>query len=59
MNSLQTGLGVSLDGLYRWSLFSRLTCERVPVANRILVSSDGSLKVRGIEVRRRDSPPCC
>jgi DNA polymerase-2 len=32
--------------------------ERVPVANRYFgVFQDGSLKVRGIEVRRRDTPP--
>jgi len=57
--SLQTGLGVSLDGVYRWVAFlpSRMD-ERVPVANRYFgVFQDGSLKVRGIEVRRRDTPP--
>jgi len=57
--SLQTGLGVSLDGVYRWVVFleSRMD-ERVPVANRYFgVFQDGSLKLRGIEVRRRDTPP--
>lgn len=57
--SLQTGLGVSLDGVYRWVAFlpSRMD-ERVPVANRYFgVFQDGSLKLRGIEVRRRDTPP--
>ena len=55
----QTGLGVSLDGVYRWIAFlpSRVD-ERVPVANRYFgVFQDGSIKVRGIEVRRRDTPP--
>lgn len=57
--SLQTGLGVSLDGVYRWVAFlpSRMD-ERVPVANRYFgVFQDGSMKVRGIEARRRDTPP--
>lgn len=57
--SLQTGLGVSLDGIYRWVAFlpSRMD-ERVPVANRYFgVFQDGSMKVRGIEARRRDTPP--
>ena len=55
----QTGLGVSLDGVYRWVAFlpSR-TDERVPVANRYFgVFQDGSIKIRGIEARRRDTPP--
>ncbi len=57
--SAQTGLGVSLDGIYRWVAFlpSRMD-ERVPVANRYFgVFQDGSMKVRGIEARRRDTPP--
>jgi DNA polymerase-2 len=52
-------LGVSLDGIYRWVAFlpSRMD-ERVPVANRYFgVFQDGSMKVRGIEARRRDTPP--
>jgi DNA polymerase II len=55
----RTRLPISLDGVYRWIVFlpSRVD-ERVPVANRYFgVFQDGSLKVRGIEARRRDSPP--
>lgn len=55
----QTGLGVSLDGVYRWVAFlpSRSN-ERIPIANRYFgVFQDGTMKVRGIEVRRRDTPP--
>ena len=55
----QTGLPIALDGIYRWVAFlpSRLDA-RVPVANRYFgVFQDGSIKVRGIEARRRDSPP--
>jgi len=57
--SESTGLGVSLDGVYRWVAFLPSRSDsRIPVANRYFgVFQDGSLKVRGIEVRRRDTPP--
>jgi DNA polymerase-2 len=54
----RTGLPVALDGIYRWVAFlpSRQDA-RVPVPNRYFgVFQDGSLKVRGIEARRRDTP---
>jgi DNA polymerase-2 len=56
--SARTDLPIALDGIYRWVVFlpSRVD-ERVPVANRYFgVFQDGSLKVRGIECRRRDTP---
>ena len=55
----RTRLPVALDGIYRWVAFlpSRQD-ERVPVANRYFgVFQDGSLKLRGVEARRRDTPP--
>lgn len=55
----RTGLPIALDGIYRWVVFlpSRLD-ERVPVANRYFgVFQDGTLKVRGLEARRHDTPP--
>ena len=55
----RTGLSIGLDGIFRWVAFlpSR-TDSRVPVANRYFgVFQDGTLKVRGIEARRRDTPP--
>ncbi len=55
----RTGLPVALDGVYRWVAFlpSRVN-PRVPVPNRYFgVFQDGSLKMRGIETRRRDTPP--
>jgi len=55
----RTGLPISMDGVYRWVVFvpSRVN-ERVPVANRYFgVFQDGSVKVRGIEARRRDTAP--
>ncbi len=54
----RTGLPIALDGIYRWVAFlpSRLD-ERIPVPNRYFgVFQDGSLKMRGIEVRRHDTP---
>ena len=55
----RTGLPIALDGIYRWVAFlpSRVD-ERVPVGNRYFgVFQDGSIKVRGLEARRRDTPP--
>jgi DNA polymerase-2 len=55
----RTGLPIALDGVYRWVAFlpSR-TNARVPVANRYFgVFQNDSTKVRGIEIRRRDTPP--
>jgi DNA polymerase-2 len=54
----RTGLPISLEGIYRWIAFlgSRQNPE-VPVANRYFgVFQDGSLKLRGIEARRHDTP---
>jgi DNA polymerase-2 len=55
----RTGLPISLDGIYRWVAFlSSRRDGRIPVANRYFgVFQDGSVKVRGIEARRRDSCP--
>ena len=55
----RTGLAIAMDGVYRWVAFlpSRVD-ERIPVPNRYFgVFQDGSLKVRGLEARRRDSAP--
>jgi DNA polymerase II len=55
----RTGLPISLDGIYRWVVFvgSRQNKKR-PVANRYFgVFQDGSIKIRGIDARRRDSTP--
>lgn len=55
----RTGLPVALDGIYRWVAFLPARRDaRIPVANRYFgVFQDGSIKVRGIEARRRDTPP--
>jgi DNA polymerase-2 len=54
----RTGLSIGLDGVYRWVAFLPARRDvRVPVANRYFGAfQDGSLKVRGIEARRRDAP---
>jgi DNA polymerase-2 len=57
--AIRTGLPIALDGIYRWVAFlpSRIDA-RVPVANRYFgVFQDRSIKVRGIETRRHDTPP--
>jgi DNA polymerase elongation subunit (family B) len=54
----RTGLPISYEGRYRWIVFlSSKVHLGVPVLNRFYgVFQDGKLKVRGIEMRRRDSP---
>jgi DNA polymerase elongation subunit (family B) len=54
-----TGVKLALEGVYRWIFFaaSRQDPQR-PVATRYFgVFEDGSLKVRGLMCRRRDTPP--
>jgi len=51
------GLPLSFEGIYRWVAFlpSRMH-EDIPVLNRYFgIFEDGQMKVRGIELRRRDS----
>ena len=53
-----TGLPIALEGFYKWIAFlpSKLD-ERVPVPNRYFGAfENGELKVRGIELRRHDTP---
>jgi DNA polymerase-2 len=54
-----TGLPIAVEGLYRWLIVppSR-TRPRLAVPNRFFgLFQDGSMKVRGLECRRRDTPP--
>jgi DNA polymerase-2 len=55
----ETGLQIGLEGIYRWLAFLPSRTEpRVTVANRYFGAyEDGSLKLRGIEARRHDTPP--
>jgi DNA polymerase-2 len=54
----QTGLHINLEGVYRWLAFLPSRTEpRISAANRYFGAyEDGSIKVRGIEYRRRDTP---
>ncbi len=54
----QTGLPIELEGVYRWLAFLPSRTEpRVAVANRYFGAfQDGSIKIRGIEARRHDTP---
>ncbi len=55
----ETGMPIALEGVYRWITF--LPSKRNPavaVPNRFAGAfSDGTLKVRGIALRRSDTPP--
>lgn len=53
-----TGLPIALEGFYKWIAFlpSKLDA-RIPVPNRYFgVFETGEIKVRGIEMRRHDTP---
>ena len=54
-----TGVKLALEGVYRWIYFAASKQDpRRPVATRYFgVFADGSLKVRGLMCRRRDTPP--
>ncbi len=55
----RTKMPIALDGFFKWMVFlpSRVD-KRVPVANRFFGAfKDGSIRVRGIEMRRHDTPP--
>lgn len=51
-------LPLDFSGLYKWIVFlPSKTHPNVPVLNRYYgVKDDGTVKVRGIEIRRRDTP---
>lgn len=53
----QTGIGVALEGIYRWLVFLPSRGNGTsPVPNRYFgVFEDGALKVRGIALRRHDT----
>ena len=55
----RTQLPLAIEAIYRYVVFlpSR-QFEDVPVPNRFFaVAEDGALKVRGLELRRHDTPP--
>jgi DNA polymerase-2 len=54
-----TGFDISFEGEFKWIAFLHSKkSDWLPVPNRYFGAfSDGSIKVRGIEVRRHDTPP--
>lgn len=54
----QTGIPVTLEGVYRWLVFLPAKRHpRIPVPNRYFGAfKDGRLKVRGLALRRHDTP---
>ena len=55
----KVGIPIALEGVYKWIAFlpSRVS-PRVPVVNRYLGAfANGETKVRGIDLRRSDTPP--
>ena len=55
----RTGLPIGIEGIYRWVAFlpSRIHARRAAANRYFGAFEDGTLKVRGIEARRRDTPP--
>ena len=54
-----TQVSIALEGIYRWVAFLPSRQDMLlSVANRYIgIFDDGEIKVRGIETRRRDTPP--
>jgi DNA polymerase-2 len=53
-----TGLPIEFEGRYRWIMF--LPCRNQPygaLTRYCGIQEDGTIKVRGIELRRHDTPP--
>jgi DNA polymerase elongation subunit (family B) len=56
--SAATGVNLSLEGIYNWILFPSSKMDpRIPTANRYVGwYTNDEIKIRGIEIRRRDTP---
>src|SRR5437870_13713216 len=56
--SREFNLPISFEGIYKWVVFLTSKIDpRVPVLNRYYgIFQDGTLKVRGIDLRRHDTP---
>ena len=52
------GISLSLEGIYNWILFPSSKMDpRIPTANRYVGwYTNNEIKIRGIEIRRRDTP---
>jgi DNA polymerase-2 len=56
--SSTVGIDISLEGIYRWILFPASKMDpHIPTANRYVGwYTNNEIKIRGIEMRRRDTP---
>ncbi len=53
-----TGLPLDLEGTYKWIVFLPCKTTKVGALNRYYgLFEDGEMKLRGIELRRHDTPP--
>lgn len=54
----ETSIDLSLEGIYNWILFPASKMDpRIPTANKYVgYYTNSEIKIRGIEVRRRDTP---
>ncbi len=54
----QVGIDISLEGIYNWILFPSSKMDpRIPTANRYVGwYANNEIKIRGVEIRRRDTP---
>jgi DNA polymerase-2 len=55
----ETGFDISFEGIYKWVAFvNSKVNHQLPVLNKYFgVFEDDTLKIRGIETRRHDTPP--
>jgi len=56
--SERVGIDISLEGIYNWVLYPPSKMDpRIPTANRYVGwYTNNEIKIRGIEIRRRDTP---
>ena len=56
--SRRVGINISLEGVYSWILFPSSKMDpKIPTANRYVGwYTNGEIKIRGVEMRRRDTP---
>ena len=56
--SREVGIDISLEGVYSWILFPSSKMDpKIPTANRYVGwYTSGEIKIRGVEMRRRDTP---
>ncbi|RZN34770.1 MAG: hypothetical protein EFT35_08940 [Methanophagales archaeon ANME-1-THS] len=54
----ETGIALELEGIYKWIVFLPRRADRTGALNRYYgLFEHGAMKIRGLELRRSDSPP--